>query len=163
MIAQVASIASGLLLVPRALAYHYLPRLKAGNSVDAGIATEYRRQLRVGLSILWLCFIAALVALNIGRAIALQTTMLAALCATELIVAQASLYPSNFLLVLGRMKYVMTSSVVLASVWAISIVLLATTEGVHQLEMLFGLSIVLHLFRSQYLNSKVRTSYASYL
>ena len=156
LVAQVSVMVASVLLLPRALANHYVPELSrnvGGRDTATEILSRYRRAMHavlIGITAAFLGGIALCWAFGIARPL----LPLAALVGFMMIFGQASLLPSTVLTVQQRVAPILMSALTVTSGWAVVVAALAFSDVSAWLAavLMLGFSLFAAAARASYLH-----------
>ncbi|HEY5805579.1 MAG TPA: hypothetical protein VIT90_18020 [Lysobacter sp.] len=156
--AQVLTTMSALLLLPRALSYHYMPGLsrQAGSASGiAGVLADYQRSMSLVLAGI---SVALLVGVGVAWSAGVHASQLLVigLAGASLVAGQASLVSASVLMVRQSVAPILTSALWTTLVWALAVLALAggRSNGQWLAEALLLLAVVLSLGRALYLRRR---------
>ncbi|HEY5852210.1 MAG TPA: hypothetical protein VIT62_15790 [Lysobacter sp.] len=156
--AQVLTTMAALLLLPRALSYHYMPGLsrQAGSASGiAGVLADYQRAMSrvlAGISVVLLLGVGAAWSSGVAPA----QLLIIALAGVSLIAGQAGLVSASVLMVRQTVAPILASAIWTTLVWALAVLALAAGRpgGHRPAEALLLLAVVLSLARALYLRGR---------
>jgi hypothetical protein len=149
---------AALLLLPRALSYHYMPGLsrQAGSVAGiAGVFAHYQRAMSrvlAGISVALLLGVGAAWSFGVAPA----QLLIIALAGASLIAGQAGLVSASVLMVRQTVAPILASAIWTTLVWALAVLALAAggPGGHWPAEALLLLAVVLSLARALYLRGR---------